>query len=47
LRQWAAAEDEAERQRLRGAMSAALQIYGSREELAAIVAEVRAVFGRE
>lgn len=47
LRQWAAAEGEAERQRLRGAMSAALQIYGSREELAAIVAEVRAVFGRE
>jgi len=47
LRQWVAAEGESERQQLRGPLAAALEIYGEREELAAIVAELRAATGRE
>jgi len=47
LRQWVAVEGESERQQLRGSLAAALEIYGEREELAAIVAELRAATGRD
>ena len=47
LRQWVASGEESEKRQLRGALEAALKLYGGRLELAEIVSEVRAAMGGE
>lgn len=45
LRRWVESDEESERQELRGALEAALELYDGRGELAATVSEVRAALG--